>query len=86
MGTKKHNAENWYVAKIKAHETELTYEIPLDKEGQLILPEIKNGVIDCRITLNKYCSPSFCLECHDNIEQVIYKKIVEQRNKIPSNV
>lgn len=86
MGTKKHNGKKWYVTTINSYDTELIYEIPLDKNGQLILPEIKNGEIDCRITLNKKCGTEFCLECHENIEKVICKRIVSQRNKIHSDV
>lgn len=87
MGTKSCQARKWYDAKIQVEETELEYSIPIDKDGCLMLPEMKNNEIICKIKLNKHCSSEYCLNgCMENIEQIICKRIVEQRNKILSDV
>ena len=59
------------------------FEVPIDKEGQLVLPEIKDGEIICSIKKDKCCGKDFCLAgCHDSLEKLIGKRIVEQRKKV----
>ena len=87
MGTKSSLAKHWYDSKITVAGTELEYSIPLDKNKQLILPEMKQGEVICKIKLNKHCSKEYCLNgCFDNLEKIICKRIVSQRNKIHSDV
>lgn len=87
MGTKSSQAKEWYGSKITVDGMELEYSIPLDKDKQLILPEMKNKEIICKIKLNKHCSPEYCLNgCFENLEKIICKRIVEQRNLILANV
>jgi len=87
MGTKSSLAKYWYTSTKKVEETELEYQIPMDKDKQLILPEMKRGEVICKIKLNKHCSKEYCLNgCFDNLEKIICQRIVSQRNKILSDV
>lgn len=84
MGTKTFKGNNLYKATID----EIDFEIPIDKEGYLMLPEMnKKGEVVCKIKKSKFCDTSLCLHsCHAQIEKIICKRLVEQRNKTLINV
>jgi hypothetical protein len=79
MGTKSYMGKNIYRATID----DIDFEIPIDKEGFLMIPDMnKKGEVICKIKKSKFCDTSLCLGvCHAQIEKIICKRIVEQRNK-----